>query len=86
MICHFVVGLGARNHASGIVFAPCGGESHDVDDGNRIGNLDFSNDEVPGFALIFGTGGDRLAAVEHAAAAHRQYHVDVILLAQTHPF
>ena len=59
-ITDFVVGLGARDDASAVIFTACCSEGDYVHDGQRCLSLHFVGYEVPGVSVILGSCSDCL--------------------------
>ena len=83
-ITDFVVGLGARNHTTWVIFATRGSEGDDVDDGKCRLSLYLIGNKVPRVAVVAGASCDGLRAVEHRATTHGEDDIDVMLFAETH--
>ena len=66
---------------------PGGAEGKDVHQGQSFLATGDGGDHLPKIVpLVQHAAGDGLGAVDGAASAHRQDHVDMILLAQAHAF
>ena len=83
-VADLVVGLGSRDHAPTIVLTACRRKGQDIHHRQRVLRKHLTTDQIPRLAVILRARGDRLRTIEDAAAAHREDHVDLLLLTDLH--
>ena len=76
-----VVDGGIGDNATAVILRTGSCQRDDVHDGQGLLSLHLIRNQIPCFAVVVGTGGNRFRAVEHRAAAHSQNDVNLLLLA-----
>ena len=79
-----LVGLHIGDHSGSVHFRAGGRHGQHGEDRQRLFRHGLAGGEIPHIAIVAGTGGNGLGAVDHAAAAQRQHTVQFVGTAQLH--